>query len=78
MATMTLFTRPASRQVRLMWVFRCTYYCEECTRLGSEWTDTLLTASVSWCPCCDRECEPSSVEEFEEEVVGWEDEDETV
>ena len=47
-------------------VFRCTYYCDDCTRAGSEWTDHLLVAGPSWCPCCDRLTEPDSVDEITE------------
>ena len=48
-------------------VFRCVYFCEDCTRAGSEWTDHLLVAGPSWCPCCDRLTEPDSVDEIIEE-----------
>jgi hypothetical protein len=78
MAVKTLLATPASHQVKLVRVFRCTFYCEECTRSGSEWTDVLLTAGPSWCPACERQCDPDFVEEFEEEAIGWEDDDEAL
>ncbi len=46
-------------------VFRCHYICEACP---NEWCDELLTTGVSWCPCCDAECEPYSTEEYEVEL----------
>jgi hypothetical protein len=51
-------------------IFRCHYFCDDCP---NEWSDELLTASVSWCPCCDGAAEPYCVEEFEEDRPEWED-----
>lgn len=52
-------------------VFRVWFYCDapDCSELGSEWCDEMLTVSHSWCPSCGRraEPEPNSWEEFEEE-----------
>lgn len=47
-------------------VFRVTFYCDECTGVGSEFTDEMMVVGTSYCPCCDAECRPDGVEEFEE------------
>jgi hypothetical protein len=44
-------------------VFRCDYICDECP---NEWTDHLLVAGPSWCPCCERLTEPYHVDEMVE------------
>lgn len=56
-------------------VFHCFYECNECTDLGSEWMDEMLTVSHSWCPCCGLKAEPYFVEEFEEERPEFVDEE---
>jgi hypothetical protein len=45
-----------------MRVFRNFYLCDECP---NEWSTELMTAGPDWCPCCDRETEPYSSDEFE-------------
>lgn len=42
-------------------VLKCHYICEACDH---EWSDPLLVAGTSWCPCCDGATEPYSVEEM--------------
>ena len=39
--------------------FRVTFYCDECP---NEFTDDMVTISHSWCPCCDKECQPDGHE----------------
>ena len=50
--------------LRAQRIMRCHYLCDACP---NEWTDELLVAGPSWCPCCDREVEPYDTEEFVEE-----------
>lgn len=49
-----------------MRVFRNFYYCDECP---NEWVCELLTTGTDFCPCCDREMEPYSSDEYETEEV---------
>jgi len=42
-----------------MRVFRCHYICDECP---NEFADEMLVIGPSWCPSCDKECEPYSTE----------------
>jgi hypothetical protein len=58
-------------------VFRCTFYCDnpKCSGAGSEWTDTLLVAGVSWCPNCEQRAEPDSIEELTECGPEFEDDE---
>lgn len=53
-------------------VFRCHFICDECP---NEWADEMLTQGVSWCPCCDKECEPYNVETLFEQVEVDEEEE---
>jgi hypothetical protein len=75
MATATLthercaFTRITHRPQR---VFQCHYFCDECP---NEFSDELLVAGPSWCPACDKPCEPYSVVEFEESRPEFEEEE---
>lgn len=66
-STTKLVALGVPRKLREQRVFRCHYECLACTAVGSEWTDELLTAGPSYCPCCDAKCEPYSVEAFCEE-----------
>ena len=50
--------------LRAQRIMRCYYLCDDCP---NEWTDELLVAGPSWCPCSDAAIEPYSVEEFVEE-----------
>lgn len=58
----------ATTTLRPLRVFRNFYLCDECP---NEWTDEMLTVSHSWCPCCDKQCEPydsvAFIEECEDE-----------
>lgn len=53
-------------QTKTLRVFRNHYICEECP---NEFNDELLVSGPSWCPCCDKECEPYFVEEFEQDCL---------
>lgn len=53
--------------------FRNYFLCEECP---NEWSDDMLVVGPSWCPCCDKSCEPYSsealfdlIDDEEEEVA---------
>ena len=56
-----------------MRIFKCHFICDECN--DNQFDDEMLTSGVSWCPCCDKECEPYLVDEFEDECI---DDEETV
>jgi hypothetical protein len=55
--------------------FRCFYECNECTRVGSEWTCERVTIGPDWCPNCELEAEPYDAVALFDECEADEDED---
>ena len=58
-------TTPHAVALKALRVFRVTFYCDECP---NEFTDEMLTLAPSYCPCCDKECEPDGYDEYEVET----------
>lgn len=46
-------------------VFSVQFFCDEC---NGQFIDDMITVGPRPCPCCDMDCQPDGIEEYEIET----------
>lgn len=53
-------------------VFSVQFICDGC---DNQFIDEMLTVASAYCPCCDAECQPDGVDQYELELADADDDE---